>query len=1767
MRSIRQLNPERFQHEIESRLIKRMGWVIPLFILSLLLLSFYTEVSAKENAPVDESAKLRIQETYGKLPLYFIKNDGQVDEKVKFYEKGSGHATYFMKEGVYITLVRGDKGDMTSQLIKLTFLNANPNPEIIAADQQEGKVNYFIGNDPKKWRTNVPTYRAVLYKEVYPGIDIKFYGNNRQMEYDIIVKPGADPSKVQLAYDGIEDLRITENGDLEITLHPPSSKLTQKSPIIYQEIDGKRIEVEGRFKILGNHVIASEAKKSSSPIPSPLGGEGKGEGEFAYTFELASYDKAHPLVIDPVLVYATYLGGSGDESGVGIAVDAEGNTYVSGWTTSSDFPATPGSYDTTFNGGNVDAFVVKLNAAGSFLSYATYLGGSSSDTGHRIAVDAAGNVYVSGETDSSDFPATPGAYDTTYNGGNDVFVVKLEATGSLLSYATYIGGSSYESGAEDMTVDAAGNAYVTGYTVSSDFPTIPGVYDATFNGGGDAFVAKVNTAGSLLTYSTYLGGSSTDIGYHIAVDVAGNTYVTGETWSSDFPATSGAYDTIFNGAPDVFVARFDATGSILSYATYLGGNSDESGGSIVVDSSGNAYVAGITRSSDFPTTPGAYDTTFNGGIWDSFVVKLNPAGSLLFYSTYIGGSNGDGGNIAMDAAGNVYVGGGTDSSDFPTTPGAYDTTYNGNGDVFVAKLNAAGSLLTYSTYIGGSNFESGSDIIRDADGNIYVTGWTNSLDFPATAGAYDTTYNGGRDIFVVKINFPIDLPRTGQTTCYDLAGAVIPCAGTGQDGEIQAGVPWPDPRFTDNGDGTVTDNLTGLMWTQDGNAPGPVACSPATTKTWQGALDYVACLNTNSYLGYTDWRLPNVNELESLVNVEQLNIATWLNTQGVSNVQPDYYWSSTSTAVYLDAASWIVNIGNGTMFVLNKFGYYYVWPVRSGQSGVAQLWETGQTTCYDSAGNVITCTGTGQDGETQAGVPWPSPRFTDYGDGTVTDNLTGLMWTKNANLPGTYMTWQQALDYVNGMNAGTYPNYGYTDWRLPNRKEPHSLTDFSRYSPALPSGYPFTNVQSDYYWLSTSFASPPYYAWIVNMWSGYIAANIKSNFNYYVWPVRSGQVGAIGSTEICDGIDNDLDGFIDEGFTDTDSDGQADCVDSDDDNDGYSDTAEIAAGSDPLNAASTPEVCDGVDNDLDGQTDEGLTITYYQDSDNDTYGNLSISIEACSLLSGYVLNNTDCNDNNSSIHPSATENCNGVDDNCNGHIDEGVQDTFYQDNDNDTYGNAFVTALSCIAPLGYVSDSTDCNDNNAAINPGATEVCNGIDDNCDGQVDEEVQNIYYQDADSDTYGNPSVTTQACTLPSGYVSNSTDCNDSNANIHPGAPEVPNDGIDQDCNGIDLAIEAPVSQASGVQQTQTVAWNDMDNEYLVLWQDFRNGAANPDIYGARLDRNGNVVAGNLPVITQSAKQAGPWAAYGGGGYAAVWIDQRNISTTGTDVYGAWILPDGTVSSEFVVTNALSNQRAASVVYNPSANNFLVTWIDETNGTSNIDVSGAIVNPGGGVSGSPFAMVTATGNQRGPYVRYDYGNSQYFMVWFDNRGGNYDIYGSRVSSSGALLDGSGLVISNATGDQKNARMTDRRPADGVSNFVLSWIDFRNGQADIYGALIDEYGTKTGSDIQIAGGSYDQRAASIDVDYVRTKQAVVSWIDNRNGTDFDIYRAQVDQSGVVSGAALVAGAATGAANNQQGPLSFYTADGGVDNGFLMLWRDNRSGVDYDLYGIKVWP
>lgn len=686
-------------------------------------------------AAARSGAAPRIAETYGRLPLSFEANRGQTAAQVKFLARGSGYNLFLTSTETVLALQQPERHQRADTkeaapfggVIRMRLLGGRPDAPVAGRDELPGRVSYFRGNDPAEWRTGIPTYAKVAYEDVYPGTDLVYYGNNQQLEYDFVVSPGADPHAIRLGFDGADRLDIDAHGDL--VLHTASGTLRQRKPVIYQAVNGVRREVTGGYLI----------------------------AEGVVTFHLGDYDRTLPLVIDPILVYSTFVGGANTDQDLGIAVDAVGDAYVTGQTLSADFPTTPaGAFDTTL-GGTTDAFVMKLHATGSALVYSTYLGGSGGEAGRSIAVDAAGNAYVTGETSSTNFPTTAGAFDTSANGLGDAFVTKLNAAGTALVYSTYLGGGGPDFGF-GIAVDGVGAAYVTGQTsktfFQTAFPTTAGAFDTTFNGGVDAFATKLNAAGTALAYSTFLGDLGLDAGLGIAVDSVGTAYVTGLTTSAKFPTTVDAFDTTFNGAIDAFVTALNGAGSALVYSTYLGGSGSETGRRIAVDAAGNAYVTGQTASMNFPTTSGAFDTTPNG-LNDAFVTNLNAAGTALVYSTYLGGSGNDlAFGIALDTAGNAYVTGQTFSGDFPTAPGAFDTTLNGSSDAFATRLNAVGSALDDSTFLGGSGDDRAHAIALDAAGSRYLTGLTASGDFPTTPEAFSTTSNGGVDAFITKFGPP-----------------------------------------------------------------------------------------------------------------------------------------------------------------------------------------------------------------------------------------------------------------------------------------------------------------------------------------------------------------------------------------------------------------------------------------------------------------------------------------------------------------------------------------------------------------------------------------------------------------------------------------------------------------------------------------------------------------------------------------------------------------------------------------------------------------------------------------------------------------------------------------------------------------------------------------------------------------------------------------------------------------------------------------------------
>lgn len=860
-----------------------------LVLTALGLLAIREGNSPLNSGPADHGTPgrpLRVVNPYGKLPLSFEVNQGQADSRVKFLSRGRGYSLFLTGDSAVFALraenqrakgkgqkgkvgrtVRGGLqlpvavfGDTTHKwrpatnpfpidnlpsainksrvpnpesrvppTLRMKLVGSNPQAKVVGLEELPGKSNYLIGNDPKKWRTNIANYAKVKYKDVYPGIDLVYYGNQGQLEYDWVVAPGADPGAIRFAVEsggpenGNRNTQIVANGDLIIATD--GGEVRFHKPLVYQE----QSTVDSRRSTTKN---SGPANRQSSIINRQ-----SVQGHFVMLtdnrigFAVAAYDKSRPLIIDPVLSYSTYLSGADsmvESAGTQItsmAVDVAGSVYVTGSVTSSDFATSPGAYDPGCGsdgacGGQAlpddlitlvppsDIFVAKFNPEGSALLYSTYLGGGLWDSANAIAVDGAGNAYVAGVSNSPDYPTSPGApqpacgsdgtcnRDEGGNTSNDAVLAKLSSDGSALIFSTFLGGSGYDQ-ASGLGLDASGNAYVGGMTTSIDFPTTTGAFrtEPLLPDCGTAigapscslgFVAKVDPTGASVLYSTLLGGGS-DWVVAVAADAAGHAYVTGETQSSNFPTTAGAFRPSFSGGecsievvvfpcPDVFVTELDLTGSSLVYSTYLGGVEADRAGGIAVDAAGGLYVSGTTQSSEFPTTPGALQTSLKGGECfaplgastqcpDAFVAKFDPAGSgagSLVYSTFLGGQGGDYGSaIKVDAAGNAYITGTTSSLDFPTK-NPIQAASAGEPDVFVSEIDPAGSALVFSTYLGGGSFDWGTSLAIDTSAAVYVAGstyggWPPGIGFPTTAGSFENGPHSGSLGFVSKIA-PDDLP-------------------------------------------------------------------------------------------------------------------------------------------------------------------------------------------------------------------------------------------------------------------------------------------------------------------------------------------------------------------------------------------------------------------------------------------------------------------------------------------------------------------------------------------------------------------------------------------------------------------------------------------------------------------------------------------------------------------------------------------------------------------------------------------------------------------------------------------------------------------------------------------------------------------------------------------------------------------------------------------------------------------------------------------------
>lgn len=597
------------------------------------------------------------------------------------------------------------------------------------------KINYFRGNDPSTWKRNISAYEVVNLGEVYKGIKVKLkaYGNN--VEKLFYIKPHAAPEAIKMRLSGAHALRVNDAGQLEAETDLGTVRFTK--PVAYQKINGKRVAVVVEYRISKSEVRTQNTETTLSNQKS-----GIQNPQLEYGFTIAKYDNTRELVIDPLLA-STYLGGFESDYGNSIAIDPGKNVFVAGYTKSSDFPTTAGTLDNSYSNG--DIFVSKLNADLTQLLASTYLGGSSDDYVRSIVIDASKSIFVAGQTSSADFPITTDTYDTSKNGFSDGFLVRLSGDLTHLLSSTFFGGSADDS-VHSITVDPSGlTLCVTGRTLSRDFPITPGAYDTRYK-NGDAFVSKLTWNLTRILASTFLGGTNNDFGNSIAIDSNRNIYVAGDTWSSDFPLSDSAYDTSFNGGfGDVFVSKLNWDLTRVLASTYLGGTTDDSANSIAIDPRGNIYVAGETESLDFPTTHYAYETSFRNG--DAFVSKLNGNLTKLFASTFLGGADDDICNsIAIGPDGNIYMAGHTASSDFPTTPDSYCMSKSVFFDAFITKFSGDLSNLLASTFLGGSYRDIARSIVIDPSGNIYVTGETRSANFPATPGAYDTSYNGDASI-------------------------------------------------------------------------------------------------------------------------------------------------------------------------------------------------------------------------------------------------------------------------------------------------------------------------------------------------------------------------------------------------------------------------------------------------------------------------------------------------------------------------------------------------------------------------------------------------------------------------------------------------------------------------------------------------------------------------------------------------------------------------------------------------------------------------------------------------------------------------------------------------------------------------------------------------------------------------------------------------------------------------------------------------------------
>ena len=752
-----------------------------------------------------------------KLPLTFEENRGQIDGRAQFVASMPNGHVFLTQDGATFALGSGER----RAAVKLSFPGSNTEARLTGERDTGAVFSLFKGANSSKWIAGARQFQAVRSHEIRAGVDILYYGNGQQLEYDLVLRPGADAQALRFRFDGSDKLSISPEGNLII--QTAAGIMEQHRPAVYQQNGSNKTNIEATYRLESHNTAA---------------------------LTLSAYDATRELVVDPILSFSTYLGGRNDDSANAIAVDSANNIYVTGFTSSPDFPTSIGAYRVALNATATDVFVTKLNPTGTAIIYSTLIGGANGDVANAIRTDSAGNAIVAGSTQSTDFPTTAGSLAPT-QGSRSLFVTKLNSTGTALIYSTYFGSTNgYQDTLTGIAVDSAANTYIVGSTTNSLFPTTLGAFSQTFNNGGqygysDAYLSKLNSAGSALVYSTFLGGSQSDAATAVALDPSNQAYVIGSTSSTDFPTSTAAFQRT-NPSPlsyyaSGFVTCVNASGSALAYSTYLSGSGGATLSAIALDSQQNAYVAGQARSADFPTTNGVFSTAFSG-FSEAFVTKLNYYGSSLLYSTFLGGSGDDAAHtIAVDSSGSAIITGTTTSQNFPITPGSFPPVqlFNFYGSLqnvlFLSKLNASASSVLYSTEFGSTTTTVDRALALDSTGNAIIAGNTLSKTLPTTTGAFQriNTDIAGLNVGTPFIN-KIDLNSTTMCTLsLSVTSVAAPLAGTMGtiNVTVNPGCPWEAAASSTNSGTASFVTLSSISGIGNGSFTYTVASNYTTTSS------------------------------------------------------------------------------------------------------------------------------------------------------------------------------------------------------------------------------------------------------------------------------------------------------------------------------------------------------------------------------------------------------------------------------------------------------------------------------------------------------------------------------------------------------------------------------------------------------------------------------------------------------------------------------------------------------------------------------------------------------------------------------------------------------------------------------------------------------------------------------------------------------------------------------------------------------------------------